>query len=150
MSPIRARRTGLCARQLTLPADLASFAVAHTGAVSSPLSAVPFDRRRRAARSAELLAVVLVAVFVVAWVRPAPGVVRVFTSLGLAGAVLLALMSWGVRRTIKVDAEARAIDAAIAQSDLPPCNCGHAHVQSTTGSSGHTAGRRAEPGSSSS
>jgi hypothetical protein len=96
--------------------------------VTSPLSAVSPDRRRRAARSAELLAVVLIALFVVTWVRPAPGILRILATFALAAAILLGLMSWGVRRTIKVDTTPQTFSAGITEADSPPCNCGHAHA----------------------
>jgi hypothetical protein len=95
--------------------------------MSSSLSVVPLERRRRAAWAAGLLAAVMLIVFVLAWVRPAPGVVRLFGALALAGAVLLGLMTWGVVRSIRLDRADAALDAAIASTGAVKCGCGRDH-----------------------
>jgi hypothetical protein len=95
---------------------------------SPSLSSVPADRRQRAARSAALLAVVMVAVFAVAWLRPAPGVVRLFATVALLGAVLLGLISWGLRTSVRQDADAARLDATLAEAAAGAgCSCGHDH-----------------------
>jgi hypothetical protein len=95
--------------------------------MSSALSTVPIDRRRRAARSALLLAAVMAVVFVVAWVRPAPGVVRLFASVALVGALMLGLMSWGLVRSIRLDTADRTVAAAIDDTAATMCDCGREH-----------------------
>jgi hypothetical protein len=97
--------------------------------MSSALANVPISRRRRAARSAALLAAVMVAVVIVAWARPAPGIIRIFAVLALAGAVMLGLMAWGLLRSVRVDEAEVAVDADVAQSAGTCCGggCGCEH-----------------------
>jgi hypothetical protein len=98
--------------------------------VTTPLSAVPAERRRRAARLAGFLALIMVAVFVVAWLRPAPAVIRLFATMALLGAVLLGLMAYGLLRSLRLDAHQARLDAAVrgalADADAA-CDCGHDH-----------------------
>jgi hypothetical protein len=98
--------------------------------VTSPLSAVPVERRRRAARSATVLAFVMLAVFAVAWLRPAPAVVRLFATVALFGAVFLGLIAWGLLRSVRLDAAEARLDAAVigtlADSGAAG-DCGHDH-----------------------
>jgi hypothetical protein len=95
--------------------------------MSSSLSGVPIERRRRAAWAAGLLAAVMTIVFVLAWVRPAPGVVRLLATVALLGAVVLGLMTWGVVRSIRLDRADAALDTAIASTGATICHCGRDH-----------------------
>jgi hypothetical protein len=97
--------------------------------VTSPLSAVPASRRRRAARSAGLLAFVLLAVFLVVWLRPAPVVFRLFATLALLGAIFLGLITWALLRSLRLDTREARLDAAVmdALADAGGPDCGHDH-----------------------
>jgi hypothetical protein len=95
--------------------------------MSSPLSAVPLERRRRAAWLAASLAASMVVIFVLAWVRPAPGVIRLFAAVALVGAGMLGLMTWGVVRSMRSDQVHAAVDAAIVATGAVTCDCGHEH-----------------------
>jgi len=94
------------------------------------LSAVPAHRRRRAARSAGLLAFVMLAVCIVVWLRPAPVVIRLFGTLALVGAIFLGLITWGLLRSLRLDAREAQLDAAVmdALADAGGAvGCGHDH-----------------------
>ncbi len=104
--------------------------------MTSPLSTVPIASRRRAAWAAGSLAGVMVVIFVLAWTRPAPSVVRLFATVALAGAILLGLMTWGVVRSIRLDQAHARVDAAIAAHGGASCDCGHSHDPDET----HVAG----------
>lgn len=97
--------------------------------MSSALSSVPYARRKRAAQSAALLAVIMVAVFAVSWMRPAPGFVRLVTTVALLGAIVLGLMSWGLLRSMQLDQAEARLDAAAARelSRSGGFDCGHDH-----------------------
>ncbi len=69
----------------------------------------------------------MAAVFVVAWVRPAPGVVRLFASVALVGALMLGLMGWGLVRSIQLDTADQAVGAAIDETGATMCDCGWEH-----------------------
>lgn len=101
--------------------------------MTSALSTIPIDRRRRAAATLGLFAVLFVAVGAVATTGRSTGVIRAFSAVALVVAVLLGLMAWGVLHSVKLDlAEAeldQAINSAIAEhggTDLT-CGCGHDH-----------------------
>jgi hypothetical protein len=102
-------------------------------AVSSTLSAIPVDKRRRLAATVGLFAVLFVAVGVVATTGSSPGVVRVFSAVSLGVAAVLALAAWGIAYSVKVDLAEQRLDAAIAASvgelgrDEISCGCGHEH-----------------------
>jgi uncharacterized membrane protein len=96
--------------------------------MSSSLAGVPISRRRRAASSAAVLGAVLLAVFVVAWARPAPGLIRIFAVLALVGAVMLGLMAWGLLRSVRLDEAEVTLNTAIAESvgaQCAGCECEH-------------------------
>jgi hypothetical protein len=91
---------------------------------------VPAERRRRAARSAGLLAFVMLAVFVVVWLRPAPVVIRLFATVALLGAVFLGLVAWGLLRSLRLDAREAQLDAAVMDTLADAgaaIDCGHEH-----------------------
>lgn len=102
--------------------------------MSSRLSGIPAERRRHVAAILGLFATLCVAVGVVATTGRTTGVVRAFSAVVLVIALLLALIAWGVMRSVKLDAEqARldeaidaALDEALAGSGVA-CSCGHDH-----------------------
>lgn len=101
--------------------------------MNSALSGIPINRRRRVSATLGLFAVLFVTVGIVATTGTTPAVVRVFSAVSLAVAALLALISWGVAHSIKIDlAERRlddAIEATVAErggTDVT-CGCGHDH-----------------------
>lgn len=108
-------------------------AVPHTQRVSSALSDIPVERRRRIAATLGLFAVLFVTVGIVATTGQGPGTVKVFSAIALTIATVLALIAWGVARSVKLDladeALDRAIDAAVAGGGGKHaiCNCGHDH-----------------------
>ena len=101
--------------------------------MSSALSEIPVERRRRLAATIGLFAVLFVTVGIVATTGSTPGVVRVFSAVALSIAAVLGLIAWGVSHSVKVDlAEARldrAIDEAMAAhgGTAAMCGCGHDH-----------------------
>jgi hypothetical protein len=106
--------------------------------VTSPLSAVPAARRRRAAATVGLLAMLFVAVGAVALTGGPDATVRVFAIVALVAAGALALISWGLLHSVRLDvatdaaiaAEASldaAIEQALAESGRTSCDCGHDH-----------------------
>jgi hypothetical protein len=101
--------------------------------VNSALSGISVERRRRSAATLGLISVLFVTVGIVALTGTTPGVVRVFSSVSLGIAALLALMAWGLAHSVKLDvAEQRldaAIDAAVKQlgGSALACGCGHDH-----------------------
>lgn len=76
-----------------------------------------------------MLALVLLGVFVVVWLRPAPVVFRLFATLALLGAIFLGLITWGLLRSLRLDAREAQLDAAVmdALADAGGHNCGHDH-----------------------
>ena len=84
--------------------------------VSSQLSSVPIERRRRAAVIAGLAAALLVAVGVVPWTGPAPVAIRAVATLALLVGVLFALVGWGLLASVRADAAELRLDAAAAET----------------------------------
>jgi hypothetical protein len=92
------------------------------------------DKRKQLAATLGLFSVLFIAVGAVAATGPATAVIRVFVVLALAVAVLLALIAWGVARSVRVDRVDQSLDAAIeaAVAASPGgfgqlCDCGHEH-----------------------
>ena len=101
------------------------------------MAGIAIAQRRRLAATLGLFAALFVAVGVVAGTGGSntPAVVRVFSAVALAVAVLLGLMAWGVTRSVRVDVAEERLNKAIEQaitaggesvSDLA-CGCGHDH-----------------------
>jgi hypothetical protein len=95
---------------------------------------VPAARRRRAAATVGLIAMLFVAVGAVALTGRPDAVVRVFAIVALIAAALLGLISWGLLRSVRLDATAAAeanldaaIEQALAESGDLSCGCGHDH-----------------------
>ncbi len=99
--------------------------------VSSSLSGIPVEKRRRAAATLGLFAVLFVAMGLVALTGRTPAAVRVFAAVALTAAVLLGLTAWGLVSSIRADlAEQRldrAVEEAVAASGVDTCGCGHDH-----------------------
>ena len=101
--------------------------------MSSQLSAVPIESRRRIAATVGLFAALFVAIGAVAATGTGPAAAPVFSVVSLGIALVLALIAWGLVRTIKIDrAEARLDDAIEATMKShggyeSMCDCGHEH-----------------------
>lgn len=106
--------------------------------MTSPLSAVPAARRRRAAATVGLLAMLFVAVGAVALTGGPDATVRAFAVVALVAAGLLVLISWGLLHSVRLDAATdaataaeasldAAIERALADSGSASCGCGHDH-----------------------
>lgn len=100
--------------------------------MSSPLSGVPIEKRRHAAATVGLFAMLFLAIGAVAATGGRTGA-PVFATVALVIAVLLGLIAWGVMRSIGVDLAEQRLDAAIEATlaERPEyatlCNCGHDH-----------------------
>lgn len=81
--------------------------------MSSALSGIPIDRRRRLAATVGLFSMLSVTVGVVALTGTTPGVVRVFSAIALVVAALLGLVAWGLSRSVSIDMAEQRLDAAI-------------------------------------
>ena len=81
--------------------------------MSSALSGIPIDRRRRLAATVGLFAMLSVTIGIVALTGTTPGVVRVFSAIALVVAALLGLIAWGVSRSVSIDLAEQRLDAAI-------------------------------------
>jgi hypothetical protein len=100
--------------------------------VSSALSAIPVDKRRRLAATLGLFAMLFITIGAVAATGPSTGVVKAFVAIALTVAVLLGLIAWGVLRSVRLDLHEQRLDAAIAEAVAARaggslCSCGHDH-----------------------
>jgi hypothetical protein len=104
--------------------------------VSSTLSAISIERRRRLAATLGLFSVLCVTIGIVATTGSAPGLVRVFAVISITFAVVLGLMGWGVSHSVRAELAERRLEAAIdsaideisAKRGSPlACGCGHDH-----------------------
>jgi hypothetical protein len=97
--------------------------------VPSSLSAVPIGARRRLAVTLALFAGLLTVIGAVAATGGGTAAAA-FSAFALTVAVLLALVSWGTRRSVRLDlADARLDDViadALGRTGLS-CGCGHQH-----------------------
>src|SRR3954467_2601607 len=78
-------------------------------AVSSALSSIGIEQRRRVAATLALFATPFMAVGVVAATGATTAVLTGFAALAFVVAVLLGLMTWGVVRSIKLDVTERRL-----------------------------------------
>lgn len=93
------------------------------------LSAVPIARRRQAAVGAGLFAALFCAVGIVA-MSGGDALVVVFGAVALLVAAVLALITWGVLHSVRLDVAERQLDAAIEDALAAGghgCGCGHEH-----------------------
>ena len=99
--------------------------------MSSALSSIGIEQRRRIAATLGLFATLFMAVGVVAATGATTAVLTGFAALAFVVAVLLGLMTWGVVRSIKLDVTERRLDAAIGAaltaSGRSMCDCGVEH-----------------------
>jgi hypothetical protein len=89
--------------------------------MASQLSAVPMERRRRAAATAGLITALLVAAGVMPWLGPAPSVLRVLATIALAAAAVVGFVGWGLLTSIRADHAESQLDAAIAAAVADAC-----------------------------
>lgn len=99
--------------------------------MSSSLSSIPVEKRRRAAATAGLFAMLFVTMGVVALTGRTPTVVLVFSGISLTVAAALGLVAWGLLNSVRLDvAESsldRAVERTVAESGVSTCGCGHEH-----------------------
>lgn len=95
----------------------------------SALSAVPVARRKRLAPAFAIMAVLLIGIGVVSLTGSGIGVL-VIGILALAAGGFVALIVWGLVRSVRIDVAEAGIDAAIAEAVGAAggfCGCGHDH-----------------------
>src|SRR4051812_27275246 len=93
--------------------------------VTSPLSGIAVEKRRRLAATLGLFAMLFIAVGAVAATGATDGLVKAFVAVALVVAVLLALMAWGVLRSVRLEDADRRVEAAIeAAVGRSMCDCG--------------------------
>lgn len=99
--------------------------------MSSALSSIPAAKRRQLAATIGLFAALFVTMGLVATTGTTPGPVRVFSGISIAVAVVLALVSWGILRSVRLELAEQRLDEAIAASVRAHggsmCDCGHDH-----------------------
>jgi hypothetical protein len=99
--------------------------------VSSPLSGIAVEKRRQIAATLGLFAMLFIAVGAVAATGADTAIVKAFVVIALLVALFLALMAWGVLRSVKLDVVDRrleaAIEAAVRAQGGRLCDCGHEH-----------------------
>ena len=99
--------------------------------MSSQLSGIPVAARRRIAATLGLFVALFAAVAAVAATGRNTPAAPVFSGIAIAVAVLLALIAWGLVRSIRLDeSEARldaAIEATVTAGGGQRCGCGHDH-----------------------
>ena len=100
----------------------------------SSLSGIPVAKRRRAAATVGLFAMLFVTIGVVAATgRNGSAAAPVFAGVSVGIAVVLALIAWGLVRSVSMDEAEHQLDAAIleALAERPEfgslCSCGHDH-----------------------
>lgn len=97
--------------------------------MASSLSRVPVEKRKQLAATLGLFSVLFVAVAAVSATGPGTVTIRVFMTVAVLAAVVLALMAWGVVASIRVESAHAELDAAIeatvGRGRL--CDCGHEH-----------------------
>jgi len=105
--------------------------VGHNRRVTSPLAGIAVAKRRQLAATLGLLAMLFLAVGAVSATAPATAVTTTCVVVSLLVAVFLALMAWGVVRSVRLDVADRRIDAAIEAAmkagGRSMCDCGHEH-----------------------
>ena len=104
--------------------------------VSSALSRIPVGKRQQLAGVLGLFAVLFVAIGAVAATGADTAILEVFVAVAFVVALVLALIAWGVVRSITLDTADRRVDAivegavadAVANgSPAVACGCGHVH-----------------------
>jgi hypothetical protein len=99
--------------------------------VTSPLSGIAVEKRRQLAATLGLFAMLFIAVGAVAATGADTALIKAFVMIALLTAVVLALIAWGVLRSVRLDqADTRldaAIEAAVRATGGQMCDCGHEH-----------------------
>jgi hypothetical protein len=101
--------------------------------VSSPLARVPIAARRRLAATLALFATLFLAVGAVAATGRGTAAAPVFAAIALTVAAGLALVAWGVHRSVGIDLADRQLDAVIEDAMAAHgghgalCGCGVEH-----------------------
>ena len=99
--------------------------------MSSSLAHIPVHKRRRLAATLGLFAMLFVAVAAVSATGPDTAGMKTFVAVALVVAVLLALIGWGVIRSVHLDVAERHLDDAIVSAVRAKggqlCDCGHEH-----------------------
>jgi len=101
--------------------------------MSSPLAGIPTERRRRAAATVGLFAMLFLTIGTVAATGRSSQAAPVFSAIAIVIAVFLGLIAWGLARTVRADLAEQQVDAAIeaALAERPEfaslCSCGHDH-----------------------
>jgi hypothetical protein len=119
--------------------------------VTSPLSGIAVEKRRQLAATLGLFAMLFLAVGAVAATGASDALMKAFVAGSFVVAVLLALLAWGVLRSVRLDAADRriddAIEAAVRAGGGSMCDCGHEHdpdeLHFVDGEGQHVTGRRA-------
>jgi hypothetical protein len=106
-------------------------AVSHNRQVSSALSAIPAAKRRLLAATLGLFAVLFLAVAAVAATGRDTAAAPMFAGVAIGVAALLALIAWGVVRSVRLDESNAQLEAAIEDTVRSYggqlCDCGHEH-----------------------
>jgi hypothetical protein len=106
--------------------------------MSSPLSGIPIEKRRHAAATVGLFAMLFLTIGAVAATGRSSTGAPVFTTVAILIAVLLGLIAWGIVRSVRADLAELKLDAAIeaALAERPEfaslCSCGHDHDPTIT------------------
>src|SRR4051812_19569796 len=101
--------------------------------MSSPLAGIPTERRRRAAATVGLFAMLFLTIGTVAATGRSSEAAPVFAAVAIVIAVLLGLIAWGIVRSVRADLAEQRLDAAIEATlaGRPEfaslCSCGHDH-----------------------
>jgi hypothetical protein len=99
--------------------------------VTSPLSGIAPEKRRQLAATLGLFAMLFVAVGAVAATGATTALMKTFVVIALLVALVLALVAWGVLRSLRLDLADQRVDAAIAAAiranGRQICDCGHEH-----------------------
>lgn len=119
--------------------------------MTSPLSGIAVEKRRQLAATLGLFAMLFVAVGAVASTGATDGLMKGFVVVAFLVAVALALLAWGVLRSVRLDVSDRrldaAIEAAVTASGRSMCDCGHEHdpdeLHFVDGEGQHVTGRTA-------
>lgn len=106
-------------------------AIAHNRYVASSLSEIPVGKRKHMAAVLGLFAVLFVAVGAVAATGASSAALQVFVAVAIVAGLLLALMSWGIMRSVTLERSGADLDAliteAVERSGGSMCDCGHEH-----------------------
>ena len=101
--------------------------------MSSQLSGIPIAKRRHAAATVGLFAMLFLTIGAVAATGRSSAAAPVFSTVAIIISVTLGLIAWGIMRSVSADLSEQELDAAIeATLAAKPeyatlCSCGHDH-----------------------